>query len=136
MDLLRQVTAGGKPADVVASADYAVMDRLLKPAHAANYTVVFAHGRMVLAYLDSDVGPSGKNLPSPVDPNGPPFDPPASIPSVVDNWTDILLTPGVTIGGSHPFLDPSGYRAHLMFQLDLPGSARPRSSPRLARPGV
>src|SRR5262249_36834835 len=27
------------------------------------------------------------------------------------------LTPGVTVGGSHPYLDPSGYRSHLMFQL-------------------
>lgn len=28
-----------------------------------------------------------------------------------------LIGPGVTIGGSHPFLDPSGYRADLIFQL-------------------
>jgi len=27
------------------------------------------------------------------------------------------LTPGVVVGGSHPYLDPSGYRSHLMFQL-------------------
>ena len=91
VDLLRQVTAGGKPADVVASADYAAMDQLLKPAGAADYTVVFAHGRMVLAYLDSDVGPAGKNLPPIVDPNGPQFAPPSSIPTVVDNWHEILL---------------------------------------------
>jgi molybdate/tungstate transport system substrate-binding protein len=117
VDLLRQVTAGGKAADVVASADYVAMDQLLKPAKAASYTVVFAHGRMVLAYLDSDVGPSGKNLPPIVDPNGPQFVPPSSIPNVVENWHEILLQAGVVIGTSHPFLDPSGYRAHLMAQL-------------------
>jgi ABC-type molybdate transport system substrate-binding protein len=50
-------------------------------------------------------------------PAGPPFTPPASVPNVVDDWYRILLTQGVTVGGSHPFLDPSGYRAHLIFQL-------------------
>jgi molybdate/tungstate transport system substrate-binding protein len=28
-----------------------------------------------------------------------------------------LIESGVTIGGSHPFLDPSGYRADMIFQL-------------------
>lgn len=112
VDLLRQVTAGGKPADVVASADYVAMDELLKPAGASSYTVVFAHGRMVLAYLESDL--TSKNLPAIVDPNGPAFAPPTSIPNVVDNWHEILLRPGVVIGTFHPFLDPSGYGAHLM----------------------
>jgi ABC-type molybdate transport system substrate-binding protein len=27
------------------------------------------------------------------------------------------MRPGVTVGGSHPFLDPSGYRADMIFQL-------------------
>jgi len=116
VDLVRQVTAGGKPADIVASADYVDIDQFLKPAGAASFDVVFAHGRMVLAYLQSDVGPSGKNLPPIVDPAAP-FTPPAAVPSVVDDWYKILLTQGVTVGGSHPFLDPSGYRSHLIFQL-------------------
>jgi molybdate/tungstate transport system substrate-binding protein len=116
VDLLRQVTAGGKPADVVASADYVDIDQFLKPAGAASFDIVFAHGRMVLAYVQSDVGPTGKNLPPIVDPAAP-FNPPTAVPSVVDDWYKILLTPGVTVGGSHPFLDPSGYRAHLIFQL-------------------
>jgi molybdate/tungstate transport system substrate-binding protein len=115
VDLLRQVTAGAKPADVVASADYVAIDRLLKPAGAASYTVVFAHGRMVLAYLDSDV--TAKSLPPLVDPNSPQFAVPSSIPTVSDNWYAVLLQPGVVVGTSHPFLDPSGYRAHLMAQL-------------------
>src|SRR5713226_5598877 len=85
VDLLRQVTAGGKPADIVASADYVDIDNLLKPAGAASYDIVFAHGRMVLAYSASDVGPSGKNLPPLVDPAGPAFNPPASVPTVLDS---------------------------------------------------
>jgi len=116
VDLVRQVTAGGKPADIVASADYVDIDQFLKPAGAASFDIVFAHGRMVLAYLQSDIGPDGKNLPPIVDPAAP-FSPPSAVPSVVDDWYNVLLMPGVTIGGSHPFLDPSGYRSHLIFQL-------------------
>src|SRR5689334_12411364 len=55
VDLLRQVTAGGKPADIVASADYIDIDNFLKPAAAASYNIVFGKGRMVLAYTASGV---------------------------------------------------------------------------------
>src|SRR5215475_3295373 len=44
VDLVRQVTAGGKPADIVASADYVDIDNFLKPAGAANFNIVFANG--------------------------------------------------------------------------------------------
>jgi len=114
VDLVRQVTAGGKPADIVASADYVDIDNFLKPAGAASYNVVFARGRMVLAWSQSGVG--AKHLPPLVDPSAPPFSP-TSVPTVLDTWYQTLLQPGVIVGGSHPFLDPSGYRSHLMFQL-------------------
>src|ERR1700730_16681829 len=39
VDLLRQVTAGGKPADIVASADYVDIDNFLKPAGVASYDI-------------------------------------------------------------------------------------------------
>jgi len=117
VDLLRQVTAGGKPADIVASADYVDIDNFLKPAGTANFDLLFARGRMVLAYSASDVGPAGKNLPPIVDPAGSAFNPPSEVPTVLDSWYQTVLTPGVVVGGSHPFLDPSGYRSHLMFQL-------------------
>jgi molybdate/tungstate transport system substrate-binding protein len=115
VDLVRQVTAGGKPADIVASADYVDIDNFLKPAGAANFDIIFAHGRMVLAYTQSGI--ASKNLPAFVDANASQFNPPDSVPTVNDNWYQALLTPGVVVGGSHPFLDPSGYRSHLMFQL-------------------
>ncbi|MGI9148699.1 MAG: substrate-binding domain-containing protein [Chloroflexota bacterium] len=117
VDLLRQVTAGAKPADIVASADYVDVENFLKPAGVASYDIRFARGRMVLAYSASGVGPGGKNLPPIVDPAGPAFSPPNSVPTVVDDWYQTLLGAGVVVGGSHPFLDPSGYRSHLIFQL-------------------
>jgi molybdate/tungstate transport system substrate-binding protein len=114
VDLVRQVTAGGKPADILASADYVDIDNFLKPTGAATYNVVFARGRMVLGYSQS--GAAAKNLPSFIDPAAPPFSP-TSVPTVTDNWIQVLQMPGVVVGGSHPYLDPSGYRSHLMFQL-------------------
>jgi molybdate/tungstate transport system substrate-binding protein len=39
------------------------------------------------------------------------------IPNASPDWYRVLLEPGVRISGSHPFLDPAGYRSHLMFQL-------------------
>lgn len=94
VDLVRQVTAGGKPADILASADYVDINNFLVPAGAASYDIVFGHGRMVLAYTASDVGPSGKNLPAFVDPTGPAFDPPSSVPTVNDNWYQVLSARG------------------------------------------
>jgi molybdate/tungstate transport system substrate-binding protein len=114
VDLVRQVTTGGKPADIVASADYVDIDNVLKPAGAASYDIVFGKGRMVLGYTNSGI--AAKNLPAFVDPNAP-FNPPDAVPMVTDAWLQAVLTQGVVVGGSHPFLDPSGYRSHLMFQL-------------------
>ena len=117
VDLVRQVTAGGKPADIVASADYVDIDNFLKlkPAGAANFNIVFANGRMVLGYTQSGI--AARNLPVFIDANQPEFNPPNAIPTANDDWYKAVLTQGVVVGGSHPFLDPSGYRSHLMFQL-------------------
>jgi molybdate/tungstate transport system substrate-binding protein len=100
VDAARQITAGGQKADIYAPADYLNIDLLMKPAGYAEFNVAFAHGRMVLAY--SANGLAAKGLP---------------IPKATGNWYDILMMPGVTIGGGHPFLDPGAYRGPMIFQL-------------------
>jgi molybdate/tungstate transport system substrate-binding protein len=107
----RQVTAGGKPCDIFASADYQTIDRMLKPARYADYTVRFAEGAMVLAYMTSS-----RNASTIAAANSP-FNPPDVIPEAAPDWHVQLSQPGVVISGSHPFLDPGGYRADLIFQL-------------------
>jgi molybdate/tungstate transport system substrate-binding protein len=115
VDAARQITAGGHACDLYAPADYLDIDLFMKPAGYSDFNIVFAQGRMVLAY--SAAGLSGKKLPPITDPDSAPFHPPASIPKAVPNWYDILTRPGVAIGGGNWFLDPGAYRAPMMFQL-------------------
>ena len=115
VDKARQCTAGGQPCDLYASADYSNIDLFLKPAGSADFTIIFAQGRMVLAYSAS--GLAKKNLPPIADPNSGAFNPPTSIPKASADWYKILSSPGVAIGGGVPFLDPGAYRSFLIFQL-------------------
>jgi len=107
--LAGRLAAGLQPCDVFGAADYLDVDLLLKPSGAATYTIVFAKGRMVLAYLATD--PNARGIAAGD------FNPPMQIPAAAADWYRVLLKPGVRISGSHPFLDPAGYRAHMMFQL-------------------
>ena len=99
VDAARQITAGGQKADIYAPADYLDIDLMMKPAGYADFNVVFAHGRMVLAYSQS--GLTAKGLPVPK----------------ASNWHEVLTMPEVRIGGGHPFLDPGAYRGPMIFQL-------------------
>jgi ABC-type molybdate transport system substrate-binding protein len=107
---VRRFAAGTLECDVIAPADHLVIDTMLKPAKLADYTIVFASGRMVLAYSAND--PKTRSLPV----SGA-FNPPASVPRLTGKWYDALTAPGVRISGAHPFLDPGGYRSHLIFDL-------------------
>ena len=108
--LAGRLAAGLQPCDVYATADYQNIDLLLKPLGLADYTIVFAKGRMVLAYLATD--PKTHGIAAAGD-----FRPPTSIPNAAPEWYQILLAPGVRISSSHPFLDPGGYRAHMIVRL-------------------
>jgi len=94
--LARRLATGAQACDIYAPADYLDIDLMLKPTGRADYTITFAVGRMVLAYLATD---------------------PRTQDITVDNWYQKLLAPGVRIAGAHPFLDPGGYRAHMVFDL-------------------
>jgi molybdate/tungstate transport system substrate-binding protein len=111
VDAGRQITAGGQMCDLYAPADYLDIDLFMKPAGYANFDIVFAHGRMVLAYSAS--GLAAKKLP-PIAEAGSAA---GAIPKAVAKWYEILTTPGVAIGGGNPFLDPGAYRAPMIFQL-------------------
>jgi len=111
VDAGRQITAGGQASDLYAPADYLDIDRFMKPAGYADFTIVFAHGRMVLAYSAS--GLAAKKLP----PIAEAAASPNAIPKAVAKWYEILNTPGVSISGGNAFLDPGAYRAPMIFQL-------------------
>ena len=108
--LAARLAAGLQRCDVYATADYQNIDLLLKPLGLADYTIVFAKGRMVLAYLATD--PKTHGIADAGD-----FKPPTSIPNAAPEWYQVLLAPGVRLASSHPFLDPGGYRAHMIVRL-------------------
>lgn len=114
VDAARQITAGKQACDLYAPADYSDIDLFLKPAGLANFDILFAEGKMVLAYSAS--GLAAKKIPAIADPSTP-FNPPNSVPKAAANWYEILSSPGVLVGGGHAFLDPGAYRADMMFQL-------------------
>ena len=111
VSLARQISAGGHASDIYASADYKVIDSMLKPAGYADYSILFASGAMVLSYRTSS-----KNAQT-IAAFGSTFSPPNAILQAASDWYVQLTQPGVTISGSHPFLDPGGYRADMIFQL-------------------
>jgi molybdate/tungstate transport system substrate-binding protein len=111
VDAGRQITAGGQAADLYAPADYLDIDLFMKPAGYSDFNIVFAHGRMILAY--SPNGLAAKKLP----PIAEPGNAPNSIPKAVAKWYEILTMPAVSISGGNPFLDPGAYRAPMIFQL-------------------
>ena len=93
--MARMISEIGKPADIMASADYAVIDKGLIPAH-ADWNIRFATNRLVLCYTDNSKFAD-------------------QISSL--NWFDVLKRKGVIWGHSDPNLDPCGYRSLMVLQL-------------------
>jgi molybdate/tungstate transport system substrate-binding protein len=91
----RKITDIGKPADVMASADYKVIDNLLIPDF-AKFNAHFATNEMVIAYTPHSK--YAKEINS-------------------SNWPQIFLKEGVKVGHSNPNLDPCGYRSMLVTKL-------------------
>jgi molybdate/tungstate transport system substrate-binding protein len=91
----RKISELGKPCDIMASADYKVIDKLLRPLYTEN-NIRFASNQMVLCYTDDSRYADS---------------------ITVDNWMEILQKPDVVWGHSEPDLDPCGYRALMVLQL-------------------
>jgi len=110
VDLVRRFAVGRLECDVIAPADHLVIETMLKPAKLVDYTIVFATGRMVLAYVATDPKTTAMKLSGS-------FNPPTSVPQVNPGWHEVLTASGVRVNGAHPFMDPGGYRAHMIFEL-------------------
>lgn len=91
----RKLTQANDRADVLAVADYNVMDRELRPAY-ANWSICFATNEVVIVYTDMSRGAS-------------------EIAS--DNWFEILSRPEVHVQAANPFHDPCGYWTELCWKL-------------------
>lgn len=93
--MARMISELNKPADIMASADFAVIDKTLIPK-TAQWNVRFATNQLVLCYTDKSRFADEVNA---------------------DNWYEILTRPGVVWGHSEPNLDPCGYRSLMVLQL-------------------
>lgn len=91
----RKVSDLKKPCDIMASADYKVIDKLLLPNY-ADWNIRFATNQLVLCYTDKSKY-AGE--------------------VTADNWYEILARKGVVWGHSEPNLDPCGYRSLMVLQL-------------------
>lgn len=91
----RKITDLKKECDIMASADYTVIDEMLIPDH-TSWNIKFASNEMTIVYHD------GSKYADEI--NG-------------QNWYNILLKDDVAYGRSDPNSDPCGYRAILTSQL-------------------
>lgn len=105
VDILREASGSQKaarkiidlrrPCDIMASADYWVIDKLLVPQY-ADWNIRFASNRMVLCHTRNSRSAKAINA---------------------GNWHAILLDKKIQWGHSDPDLDPCGYRAMMVMQL-------------------
>jgi len=91
----RKIVDLDRDCDVMASADYTVIDQLLIPAHAP-WNIKFATNEMAIAY--SETSRLASRLQQ-------------------GNWMDILMDKRVIFGRSDPNSDPCGYRAVMTMML-------------------
>ena len=91
----RKISDLNRPCDVMASADYTVIDTLLIPEH-ADWNIKFASNEMSLVYHAGSRRAKDINQ---------------------SNWHTILLDSNVAFGRSDPNADPCGYRAVLTTKL-------------------
>lgn len=93
--MARLISEVGKPADIMASADYKVIDSSLVPEF-ADYNIRFATNQLVLCYTDKSR---------------------CAEKITKDNWYEILQKDNVVWGHSDPNLYPCAYRSLMVMQL-------------------
>ena len=91
----KKIYEEGKHADVLASADYKVIDNLLIPKY-AKFNAQFSTNEMVIAYTKNSK--YSKEITN-------------------QNWPEIFLREDVKIAHTNPNLDPCGYRSILVTKL-------------------
>ena len=95
---IQKITEVGKAADVLASADYTLIPKMMMTSN-SNYTdwyIKFAKNRMTIAYTDNSRYADEINS---------------------TNWYQILRKSDVKWGFSNPNMDPCGYRSPIVIQL-------------------
>ena len=92
----RKLTHGNDQADVLAVADYMVLDELLRPAGLGDWYICFATNTIVIAHTDMSAG--GAQL-------------------TADNWFDVLAEPQTKVQAANPYHDPCGYWTELSWKL-------------------
>ncbi len=95
VECARKISELGKPCDIMASADYKVIDKLLIPQF-ASWNIPFAGNEMAIVYHEKSRYSSEINK---------------------DNWFEILLNQDVAFGRSDPNSDPCGYRTVMTVKL-------------------
>ena len=92
---IQKITELGEEADVLASADYDLIPKMMIPNY-ADWYIVFAKNRMTIAYTENSMYADEINA---------------------TNWYEILRRSDVKWGFSDPNLDPCGYRTPMVIQL-------------------
>ena len=95
IDAARKITELGRDCDIMASADYSVIDNLLVPEY-ADKNIKFASNEMAIVYTESS------KYASEID---------------TSNWASVLLRKDVIVGRADPNSDPCGYRTLLSLNL-------------------
>ncbi|MBD3322494.1 MAG: tungstate ABC transporter substrate-binding protein WtpA, partial [Chitinivibrionales bacterium] len=91
----RKIADLNRYCDIMASADYTVIDELLIPQH-ASWNIKFASNEMAIVYHDKSR--KSKEISE-------------------ANWYEVLLEDSIAFGRSDPDSDPCGYRAVLTIKL-------------------
>lgn len=95
VDCIKKITENGKPADVLASADYYLIPEMMIPEH-ADWYLTFAKNRMVLTYTNESR---------------------YADEITAGNWYEVLARDDIRWGFSDPNSDPCGYRTPMVIQL-------------------